>query len=100
MRGPVPRLQATFRKVSRSAGTAVAGPAAETASEPDEPSWNYWETERACERQGEGRIVLTRVAVQEPAEAFPRGSLRKYFIRAKAKEELSLLKGCSLEVPE
>jgi hypothetical protein len=53
----------------------------------------------AYERQGEGRFVLMRV-VQDPAEAFPRGSLKKYFTRAKAKEELTLLKGCSLEVPE
>lgn len=33
-------------------------------------------------------------------EAFPRGSLKKHFTRAKAKEELVLLNGCSLEVPE
>jgi hypothetical protein len=54
----------------------------------------------AYEPQGEGRFVLTRVIAQEPAEAFPRGSLKKYFTRQKAKEELALLKGCSLEVPE
>jgi len=54
----------------------------------------------AYEAQGEGRFVLTRLIKEEPAEAFPRGSLKKYLTRAKAKEELALLKGCSLEVPE
>ena len=54
----------------------------------------------AYEPQGEGRFVLTRVIAQEAADAFPRGSLKKYFTRKKAMEELALLKGCSLEVPE
>lgn len=54
----------------------------------------------AYEQQGDGRFLLTRVVKDEPAEAFPRGSLKKYLTRAKAKEELALLKGCSLEVPE
>ncbi|MCL4180418.1 MAG: hypothetical protein KJ072_22060 [Verrucomicrobia bacterium] len=54
----------------------------------------------ACERQGEGRFVLTRLVKAEPDEPFPRGSLSKYLTRAKAQEELALLKGCSLEVPE
>jgi len=54
----------------------------------------------AYERQGDGQILLTRLVKEEPAEAFPRGSLKKYFTREKAKEELALLKGCSLEVPE
>ena len=44
--------------------------------------------------------MLTRLIKEEPAEAFPRGSLKKYLTRAKAKEELALLKGCSLEAPE
>ena len=54
----------------------------------------------AYERQGEGQFSLTRLIKEEPAETFPRGSLKKYLTRAKAKEELALLKGCSLEVPE
>ena len=51
---------------------------------------------RICRR----RSRLTRLIKEEPAESFPRGSLRKYFTPAKAEEELALLKGCSLEVPE
>jgi hypothetical protein len=54
----------------------------------------------AYERQGEGRFLLTRLVKDAPAEAFPRGSLKKYFTRKKAREELALLKACSLEVPE
>jgi len=51
----------------------------------------------AYEPQGEGRFLLTRLVMEEPPETFPRGSLRKYLTRAKAEEELALLKGCSLE---
>jgi hypothetical protein len=54
----------------------------------------------AYEQQGEGRFLLTLLIKQEPVEPFPRGSLRKYLTRAKAEEELALLKGCSLEVSE
>ena len=54
----------------------------------------------AYERRSEGRFVLTRLVKAEPDEPFPRGSLSKYLTRAKAREELALLKGCSLEVPE
>jgi hypothetical protein len=54
----------------------------------------------ACEPQGEGQFLLTRLVKAAPVEAFPRGSLKKYLSRAKAREELALLKGCSLEVPE
>ena len=54
----------------------------------------------AYEQQGEGRFLLTRVVKAEPAEEFPRGSLKKYLTPKKAKEELILLKGCSLEAPE
>jgi hypothetical protein len=54
----------------------------------------------AYERPSEGRFVLTRLVKAEPDEPFPRGSLSKYLTRAKAQEELALLKGCSLEVPE
>ena len=53
----------------------------------------------AYERQSDRRFVLTRV-LKDDLGAFPRGSLKKYFTREKAKEELALLKGCSLEVPE
>lgn len=54
----------------------------------------------AYEQQGEGRFLLTRVVKDEPPEAFPRGSLKKYLTREKGTEELVLLKGCSLETPE
>jgi hypothetical protein len=54
----------------------------------------------AYEPQGEGQFLLTRLVKQAPGEAFPRGSLKKYLTRAKAAEELALLKGCSLEAPE
>jgi hypothetical protein len=54
----------------------------------------------AYEQEGPGRFVLTRVVKEQPAEAFPRGSLKEYLTHEKAKEELTLLKGCSLEVPE
>jgi hypothetical protein len=54
----------------------------------------------AYEPQGEGRFLLTRVIKSDAPEAFPRGSLRKYLTPTKAKEELALLKGCSLEAPE
>jgi hypothetical protein len=51
----------------------------------------------AYEKQGNGRFTLTLVKAKEP---FPRGSLLKYFTPAKAKEETTLFKGCSLELPE
>ena len=54
----------------------------------------------AYERRGDSQLLLTRLIKREPSENFPRGSLKKYFTPAKAKEELALLKGCSLEVPE
>ena len=54
----------------------------------------------AYERQGDGQFLLTRLLKENPTESFPRGSLKKYFTRSKAKEELALLKGCSFEVPE
>ena len=54
----------------------------------------------AYERRGDGQLLLTRLIKQKPTEGFPRGSLKKYFTRAKAEEEMALLKGCSLEVPE
>ena len=54
----------------------------------------------AYEQRGEGQFVLTRLVKEQPAEPFPPGSLKPYLTRAKAREELALLKGCSLEVPE
>ena len=47
---------------------------------------------------GDGSIMLTPVKA-ERKEAFPRGSLLKYFIPERNKEELERLPGCSLEVP-
>jgi hypothetical protein len=49
---------------------------------------------------GRGAFFTPRLVKAEPGEPFPRGSLSKYLTRAKAQEELALLKGCSLEVPE
>lgn len=54
----------------------------------------------AYERWADGRIVLSRLVKEPSVEAFPRGSLKKYLTPAKAEEELALLNGCSLEVPE
>jgi hypothetical protein len=54
----------------------------------------------AYECQNDGSIVLTRMVKQASGEAFPRGSLRKYFTLEKTREELALLKGCSLDIPE
>jgi hypothetical protein len=53
----------------------------------------------AYENEGNGRLTLTLVKakVKEP---FPRGSLLKYFTPEKAKKEMTLFKGCSLELPE
>jgi hypothetical protein len=53
----------------------------------------------AYENQGNGRFMLTLVKAKRK-EPFPRGSLLKYFTSAKAKEEMTLFKGCSLELPE
>jgi hypothetical protein len=44
-------------------------------------------------------FTLTLIKM-EPKPAFPQGSLLKYFTPEKNKEELALLAGCSLEVPE
>ena len=51
----------------------------------------------ACETDGRGSWVLTLVRAK-PQEPFPKGSLSKYFNRAKNKQELELLEGCSVEV--
>jgi hypothetical protein len=49
----------------------------------------------AYEPQGGGRILLTRLVKDQPPEAFPRGSLRKYLNREKSNEELVLLKAAA-----
>ena len=51
------------------------------------------------EISGTGAIILTPVKGQRK-ERFPRGSLRKYLTSQRDNEQLALLKGCSLEVPE
>jgi hypothetical protein len=51
----------------------------------------------AYENQGHGRFTLTLMKAKEP---FPRGSLLKFFTAAKAKQEMTLFKGCSLDLPE
>jgi len=48
------------------------------------------------ENHGHGTFILTLVQA-EPKEAFPRGSLTKYFTAAKNRAELSLLDGCTLD---
>ena len=53
----------------------------------------------AYANNGDGSFTLT-VVKAERKEAFPRGSLLKYFTPEKNKEELDLLVGCSLEVPK
>ena len=53
----------------------------------------------AYESSGNGTITLTPVK-GERKERFPRGSLRKYLTAERDREQLAILKGCSLEVPE
>lgn len=48
------------------------------------------------DNRGNGTFVLTLVRAQ-PKEAFPRGSLAKYFTAAKNRAELALLDGCTLD---
>ena len=50
----------------------------------------------AYANNGDGTLTLTLVKA-EANEAFPRGSLLKYFTPEKNKEELALLSGCTLE---
>ena len=56
-------------------------------------------TKFAYENNGNGTITLTEVRA-EPREAFPKGSLLKYLTPERDKEQLALLKGCSLEVTD
>ena len=51
------------------------------------------------ENEGNGRFTLTLVKA-EVKEPFPKGSLLKFFTPAKAKEEMALFNGCSLDLPE
>lgn len=51
----------------------------------------------ACENHGNGNLILTLMQA-EVREPFPRGSLKKYITKARDKEQLALLKGCTLEV--
>jgi hypothetical protein len=53
----------------------------------------------AYEENGDGTITLTLVKGARK-ERFPPGSLRKYVTPESDKEMLTLLKGCSLEMPE
>ena len=48
----------------------------------------------------DGSVLLVPVVGKKRREPFPPGSLLKYFTREKNQEELALLTGCSLEVPE
>ena len=42
-----------------------------------------------------GEIRGRRLIAQKPEEAFPPGSLRKYFTPERDKEELAILSGCA-----
>jgi hypothetical protein len=56
-------------------------------------------TKFAYENHGDGTITLTEVRA-EPREAFPKGSLLEYLTPARDREQLAVLKGCSLEIPD
>jgi hypothetical protein len=53
----------------------------------------------AYEPQADGTIHLVPVKANA-AERFPRGSLVKYLTAERDREQLALLKGCTLQVPE
>jgi hypothetical protein len=53
----------------------------------------------AYENNGQGTITLTLIYGRRK-ERFPPGSLKKYVTPESDKEMLSLLKGCSLALPE
>jgi len=42
-----------------------------------------------------GEIRGRRLVTQEPREAFPPGSLRKYFTPERDKDEIAILSGCA-----
>ncbi len=50
------------------------------------------------ENNGDGSFTLREVKEQS-AEPFPKGSLLKYLTKKRNKEQLALLKGCTLERP-
>ena len=56
-------------------------------------------TKFAYENHGDGTITLTEVRA-EAREPFPKGSLTRYLTPQRDKEQLDLLKGCSLEVAD
>ncbi len=56
-------------------------------------------TKYAYENHGDGTITLTEVR-PEPRDPFPPGSLTKYLTPERNREQLALLKGCSLEVAD
>ena len=47
---------------------------------------------------GDGTFIL-RLIKEKGAEPFPKGSLLKYITRKRDQEQLTLLKGCTLQVP-
>jgi hypothetical protein len=56
-------------------------------------------TKFAYENHGNGKITLTEVRA-EPREPFPKGSLLQHITPARDREQLALLKGGSLEIPD
>ena len=48
-------------------------------------------------KNGDGSFTLRPLREHLP-ETFPRGSLRKYVTKRRDREQLALLKGCTLEV--
>ena len=54
----------------------------------------------AYENRRDGTLLLTLVKAEANKERFPRGSLKKYITDKRNKEQLEILKGCTLEVPD
>jgi hypothetical protein len=50
----------------------------------------------AYQKNGDGSMTL-RPLKEDTTEAFPKGSLLKYITKSRDKEQLTLLKGCTLE---
>ena len=48
------------------------------------------------QKNGDGSLTLR--PLKDTAEPFPKGSLLKYITNSRNKEQLALLKGCTLEV--
>ena len=51
----------------------------------------------AYHKNGDGSFTL-RPLKEQSADPFPRGSLLRYITKTRNKEQLALLKGCTLEV--